>query len=121
MEEQRPPLVGGDSVQVSIGSGASNVAAGKDIRIFALPDRLPPSEERSQPASRFDWLTYTLIGIFGLFCLAAIIGPILLFEYSSRAPGMGEVQNWMLTLSSVMSGVIGLLGVLVGYRIRGAR
>lgn len=121
MEEQQPLSVGGDSVQVSIGAGASHVAAGKHIHIFAIPNRLPPPGEYPQPTSRFDWLRYSLIGAFGFFCLVAIIGPLVLFEYSSRAPGMGEVQNWMLTLSSVMSGLTGLLGVLVGYRIRGTR
>ena len=119
MDGQWQSSADGDSIQVALGESASTVAAGKDIvQINYIPPRLPSVEERKRLAWHFDWVTYVLIGLFGLFCIATVVGPFLLFEYSSRALGVGDVQNWILTLASIMSGLTGLLGVLVGYRIR---
>jgi hypothetical protein len=82
--------------------------------IDSLRNRLTPSDG---PARR-DWLFYGILAMFVVFCLVMLVSPFWLYEYSSRSPSSVEIQTLILTESSIMSGITGLLGVLIGSRIR---
>lgn len=64
---------------------------------------------------RRDWAAYVILFVFVVFCLAIIFSPLWL---SPQLPNSSDAQNLILTISSAMSGVTGLLGVLVGGRTR---
>lgn len=85
--------------------------------ISAIPDMLPEPQD-SLTSTRPDYVTVAILGVFIAFCVVVIVAPVLLYQYSARSPAMIELTGLILTLSSAMSGVTGLLGVIVGYRIR---
>lgn len=79
--------------------------------IASLSDRL--STQMGLP--KRDWATYAVLLVFVVFCLAIVFSPLWLYP---RFSSSSDVQNLILSISSAMSGVTGLLGVLIGNRTR---
>lgn len=114
-------VVGNESQSVVQKSEGHAPTAMASVVITGVPDKLPAPGVPELASPTRDWITYVLTGIFAAFCLATIISPLTLFEYSTRAPAVEDITHLLASLSSAMSGVTGLIGVLVGYRIRDRR
>jgi len=118
MESSGSKFISGDGNIIGDGSQSQVQkveALGPTYVITSLSNRLSASDEAELHR---DWVTYALSGVFVILCLAAVFAPLILYEYSARTPAMQDIRDLVLTLSSAMSGVTGLIGVLVGYRIR---
>ena len=103
--------------------GDHNLAINQQF-INALPNFLAQLEEtppRQHTRLLLDRLSVLLITAFVLFCLAAVTGPLLLFEYSGRSLLAEDIQDLIVASSSAMSGLTALVGVLLGYHIRDRR
>lgn len=106
-----------------IGDHSQSIAPSQQVTVN-IPDLLARFETDKSPVgahSPWDRVTVSILAVFVLFCVVAVFAPFLLYEYSARTPAMQDVQDLVLTLSGAMSGMTGLVGVLVGHRIRDSR
>ena len=71
-------------------------------------------DSQNQPSKRNSTI-YVIPFVFVVFCVAIISSPFWIRPFVSSSM---EIQSLVLTISSAMSGVTGLLGVLVGNQTR---
>jgi|Deesub1362B_J571_1020462.scaffolds.fasta_scaffold02417_6 hypothetical protein len=83
--------------------------------IAILTNRLGDGTENPTENPRRDWAAYVVLFVFVVFCLAVIFSPLWLYP---RLPSSSDAQHLVLTISSAMSGVTGLLGVMIGRHTR---
>lgn len=105
------------------GDHSQSIAPSQQVTVN-IPDLLARFETDKSPSgasSAWDRVTVSILAVFVLFCVVAMFAPFLLYEYSARTPAMQDVQDLVLTLSGAMSGITGLVGVLVGHRMRDSR
>lgn len=106
-----------------------NTQGNNNVTIIAITDRLVPSDikpdnlvstikdhlnglEKRPP---YEWTTITVLIAFGAYCVLLLTTPFLL---SSRGIAIADIQSMTLAVASAMSGITGLLGVILGGRMR---
>ena len=82
-----------------------------DNLVASIKDRLNSLEKKP----RYEWIPITVMLAFGAYCVLLLASPLLL---TLKGVAIADIQSITLVVASAMSGTTGLLGVILGGRIK---
>jgi hypothetical protein len=82
-----------------------------DNLVASIKDRLNSLEKKP----RYEWIPITVMLAFGAYCVLLLASPLLL---TLKGVAIADIQSITLVVASAMSGITGLLGVILGGRIK---
>lgn len=112
----------GDNVDTfSVGTGNSQAKAETHIHLAGLLDKFLSPPVMHSPmfgyGHKLDIVTIVIICIFCLVNVISVFFPLVIYQVPVNETTLPLQNNWLVPLTSAMSGITGLMGVLVGYRV----
>lgn len=116
----QPPI---DTIEIGNTQGNGNVTINA-ISVKLEPSGISPDNLVSsikdhltdlEKPPRYEWTATTIVMAFGAYCVLLLASPVLLIL---KGVAIADIQAVTLAVSCAMSGITGLLGVILGGRVK---